>query len=132
MTQLSWPRAEYCNNIFNRAISDYHRTDDVDAAIKNPFEAESIDSLLYLKTWIDTVQWHLEDIIRMPDIQPETGMAIKRRIDASNQHRTDVVEQLDDFFLHLFKDVKLDAHAGLNTESPACVLDSLSILWLKI
>jgi len=124
--------AAECNTIFNLAISDYHKTDHVDEAIKNPFKEGSFEHLLYLKNWIDTVQWHLEDIIRVPEIKAEDAIKIKRRIDASNQHRTDVVEQLDDWYLLRFKDVKANKSARLNTESPAWVLDRMSILCLKI
>src|ERR1044071_5327767 len=98
--------AEDCYTIFQKSIDDYHLVDDVDTAVKNPFPADSIESLLYLKNWIDTVQWHLEDIIRSPDIIAEEGIRIKRRIDKSNQDRTDTVERLDDYFLDAFRPVK--------------------------
>jgi hypothetical protein len=125
-------KANTCYEIFNNSIIDYHKTDSVDAAIKNPYSSNTIDSLLYLKNWIDTVQWHLEDIIRDPKIDLNYAIEIKRRIDASNQHRTDVVEQIDDYFLAFFKDCTTKENAKLNTESPAWVLDRMSILCLKI
>jgi hypothetical protein len=124
--------SENCNNIFNQSISDYHLTDDVDAQIKNPFPVSSIEFLLYKKNWIDTVQWHLEDIVRNPSINPVEGLAIKRRIDLSNQERTDMVEFIDSYFLDQFKDVDVLPHAKINTESPAWAIDRLSILALKI
>src|SRR5687767_14297832 len=97
--------ANECYSIFQKSIDDYHETDDVDAPIRNPYPMGSIEALLYLKNWIDTVQWHLEDIIRLPNIEPAEGIQIKRRIDKSNQERTDKVEQLDDYFLDQFKNV---------------------------
>lgn len=118
--------------IFSRAIDDYHRFDDVDRPVENPYEAGSLDHLLYLKNWIDTVQWHLEDIIRNPEIDPAEALLIKRRIDRSNQERTDMVEQLDSYFLDLYKDVAPAPDATINTESPAWAIDRLSILALKI
>jgi len=121
-----------CNNIFAHVIDDYHVTNDVDAPINNPYESGSIENRLYLKCWIDTVQWHLEDVIRDPHIQPGEGMAIKHRIDRSNQDRTDIVEQIDSYFRGLFCDVKVMPDARLNTESPAWAIDRLSILALKI
>jgi hypothetical protein len=124
--------SENCNNIFNQSISDYHLTDDVDAQIKNPFPVSSIEFLLYKKNWIDTVQWHLEDIVRNPNINPVEGLAIKRRIDSSNQERTDMVEFIDSYFLDQFKHVDVSPHAKINTESPAWAIDRLSILALKI
>lgn len=124
--------SENCNNIFNQSISDYHLTDDVDAQIKNPFPDSSIEFLLYKKNWIDTVQWHLEDIVRNPNINPVEGLAIKRRIDSSNQERTDMVEFIDSYFLDQFKTVDVLPHAKINTESPAWAIDRLSILALKI
>ncbi len=124
--------SENCNNIFNQSISDYHVTDDVDTEIKNPFPISSIEFLLYKKNWIDTVQWHLEDIVRNPNINPVEGLAIKRRIDSSNQVRTDMVEFIDSYFLDQFKDVDVLPHAKINTESPAWAIDRLSILALKI
>ena len=123
---------EQANAIFARAVKDYHRTDDVDAAIKNPYAEGTIEYDLYLKNWIDTVQWHLEDIIRDPQIEPAEALVIKRRIDQSNQDRTDLVERIDSYFLTLFKNVKPKANARINTESPAWAVDRLSILHVKI
>lgn len=123
---------ENANRIFNRAIETYHRRDDVDQAIENPFEAGSLDHLLYHKCWIDTVQWHLEDIIRNPQIDPAEALLIKRRIDKSNQDRTDMVEYVDSYLLDKYKDVTPQAGARLNTETPAWAIDRLSILALKV
>jgi len=106
--------------------------DDVDAEMKNPYEFKSVEYYLFLKNWIDAVQWHLEDIIREPSIDPVEALAIKRRIDKSNQDRTDLVELLDSYFLDRYKDVKVLPDATINTESPAWALDRLSILALKI
>lgn len=124
--------SENCNNIFNQSIADYHLTDNVDAQIKNPFPVSSIEFLLYKKNWIDTVQWHLEDMVRNPNINPVEGLAIKRRIDSSNQERTDMVEFIDSYFLDQFKSVDVLPKAKINTESPAWAIDRLSILALKI
>lgn len=123
---------ENCNRIFAQAVADYHQTDHVDAPINNPFEAGTIEHDLYLKNWIDTVQWHLEDIIRDPHIDPAKALQIKRRIDQSNQDRTDLVERIDTYFLDLFRDVKPQPQAKINTESPAWAIDRLSILHVKI
>ena len=123
---------ETWNVLFDNCIKDYHQTDNVDTEIRNPFPASSLEHLLYLKCWIDTVQWHLEDIIRREDIDPIEALKLKRRIDASNQHRTDVVEYIDNYFLEKFKEVTPAADASLNTESPAWAIDRLSILALKI
>ena len=120
------------NQIFSQAIADYHRFDKVDMPIDNPYKNGSIEYLLYLKNWIDTVQWHLEDIIRDPRIDPVEALKIKRRIDRSNQERTDMVEYIDSYFLDLYKDVRVAADATVNTESPAWAIDRLSILALKI
>ena len=123
---------ETANEIFNRAIGDYHRWDDVDHPIENPYEPGSLEHLLYHKNWIDTVQWHLEDIIRDPQIDPVAALAIKRRIDKSNQDRTDMVEYIDSYLLDKYRDVEPRPDARLNTETPACAIDRLSILALKI
>ena len=120
------------NRIFNQAIHDYHVKDNIDTPICNPFEEGTIENRLYLKCWIDTVQWHFEDIIRDPEIDPVEALALKRRIDKSNQDRTDLVEQIDSYFRELYKEVKVDADARINTESPAWAVDRLSILALKI
>ncbi len=118
--------------IFKQATQDYHVTDHVDATIQNPYEVKSIEFYLYLKNWIDAVQWHLEDIIRNPEIEPVEALAIKRRIDHSNQDRTDLVELIDSYFLDQYKDTTVLPDATLNTESPAWAIDRLSILMLKI
>ena len=123
---------ENANRIFARAIEDYHRWDDVDHAIDNPFEAGTLDHLLYHKNWIDTVQWHLEDIIRDPAIDPAEALQIKRRIDRSNQERTDLVEYIDSYLLDKYRGVNPLPDARLNTETPAWAVDRLSILALKI
>lgn len=123
---------EQCNRIFASAVKDYHRTDDVDAPIRNPYEEGSIEHDLYLKNWIDTVQWHLEDIIRDPDIDPSAALAVKRRIDRSNQDRTDLVERIDSYFWELFHNIKPQPDARINTESPAWAVDRLSILHVKL
>lgn len=120
------------NKLFDGVIVDYHKTDDVDAVMVNPFKAQTIESVLYLKNWIDTVQWHLEDIIRNPEIDPVEALAIKRRIDKSNQDRTDLVERIDSYFLEKYASVKVKPSAVINTESPAWAIDRLSILALKI
>ncbi|GAB6119266.1 DUF4254 domain-containing protein [Dysgonomonas termitidis] len=120
------------NSIFEKSINDYHKTNSVDSPINNPYTEKSIEYFLYLKNWIDTVQWHLEDIIRDPDIDPSEALLIKRRIDKSNQDRTDLVELIDSYFLDKYKDIKVLPEARINTESPAWAIDRLSILALKI
>ncbi|HCN52875.1 MAG: DUF4254 domain-containing protein [Prevotella sp.] len=123
---------ETCNQIFKQVIRDYHEKDNVDAPISNPYDRDSIENRLYLKCWIDTVQWHLEDIIRDPHIDPNNALALKRRIDRSNQDRTDLVEQIDSYFRQKYSDVNVLPDATINTESPAWAVDRLSILALKI
>ena len=123
---------EQANPIFNRAIADYHLTDNVDTPIRNPYQKDTIEHSLYLKCWIDTVQWHYEDIIRDPHIDPIEALALKRRIDRSNQDRTDLVEEIDSYFRQLYSNVNPGPGARLNTESPAWAIDRLSILALKI
>lgn len=124
--------SQLCNKVFNLAINDYHVKDNVDTQINNPYDRDSIENRLYLKCWIDTVQWHLEDIIRDPHIDPGEALNLKRRIDRSNQDRTDLVEQIDSYFRMIYNDVKPLADATINTESPAWAVDRLSILALKI
>lgn len=124
--------SELCNNIFNQAIRDYHIKDNIETPINNPYEREEIENRLYLKCWIDTVQWHFEDIIRDPHIDPVEALSLKRRIDRSNQDRTDLVEQIDSYFRLKYSDVQILPDARLNTESPAWAVDRLSILALKI
>lgn len=118
--------------IFEESIRDYHKYDNVDQPINNPYPKDKIEHLLYLKNWIDTVQWHFEDIIRDPQIDPVAALALKRRIDASNQERTDMVEYIDSYFLQKYKDVVVKEDAKINSESPAWAIDRLSILSLKI
>jgi len=121
-----------CHQIFNQSIQQYHITDDVDASLQNPYPNQSIEYYLYLKNWIDTVQWHLEDIIRDPHINPADALELKRRIDKSNQDRTDLVELIDSYFWNKYKNVTVAPDATINTESPAWAIDRLSILALKI
>ena len=121
-----------CQPIFEAAINDYHVADNVDTPINNPYQKGTIEHDLYLKCWIDTVQWHFEDIIRDPAIEPSAALVLKRRIDKSNQDRTDLVERIDSYFLTLYKDVTPLPDATINTESPAWAIDRLSILALKI
>lgn len=123
---------EQCNLVFEQAIRDYHLTDNVDTPINNPYERGTIEYDLYMKCWIDTVQWHYEDIIRDPHIDPTEALQLKRRIDQSNQNRTDLVEDIDSYFRHKYAGVKPQPEARLNTESPAWAVDRLSILALKI
>ena len=119
-------------SIFDTATADYHLTNDVNATINNPYQEGTIENFLYEKNWIDVVQWHLEDIIRDPNIDPVAALKIKRTIDKSNQVRTDLVEKIDSYFLYLYKDVVSSPNATINTESPAWALDRLSILIIKI
>ena len=120
------------NSIFRESTRLYHVTDNVDAPNPNPYLPNTIEYYLFLKNWIDAVQWHLEDIIRKPDINPVDALAIKRRIDQSNQDRTDLVERIDSYFWDMYEDVKPLINAVINTESPAWAIDRLSILVLKI
>ncbi len=129
---MSMSFTQKCNEIFNKAIEDYHVKDNIDTPISNPYSHDTIENRLYLKCWIDCVQWHMEDIIRDPHINPQEGMQLKHRIDRSNQDRTDLVEQIDSWFRQHFSDVTPLPDARLNTESPAWAVDRLSILALKI
>ena len=124
--------AEKSYRIFEESVLDYHKDDDVDAATRNPYEKGTVEDVLYAKNRIDAVQWHLEDIIRDPEIDPVAALALKRRIDRSNQERTDMVEELDSYFRNVYAHVKPLDDATINTESPAWALDRLSILALKI
>jgi hypothetical protein len=124
-TSLAFP-------VFEKSIEDYHLQDHVDATVSNPYPFQSLEYYLYLKNWIDTVQWHLEDIIRDPDIDAAKALEIKRRIDRSNQDRTDLVERIDSYFLDKYKSVAVSPDATVNTESPSWAIDRLSILALKI
>ena len=118
--------------IFEQSIAQYHVLDTVNQPFENPFDAKTLDHLLYRKNWIDTVQWHYEDLIREPSIDPVAALELKRKIDASNQDRTDMVEYIDSYFLQEFSAVNPLHDATINTESPAWAMDRLSILALKI
>lgn len=120
------------NEVFDRSVADYHKKDNVDAQIDNPYRSGSFEAILYSKNWVDAVQWHLEDIIRDPEIDPKEALELKRRIDRSNQVRTDMVEDIDTWMRERYKDIKVSEDATINTESPAWALDRLSILALKI
>src|SRR5690606_31042681 len=120
------------NKIFQQVIADYHIHDKIDHPIENPYDKDSFEHLLYLKAWIDTAQWHMEDVIRDPEIDADRGLYWKRRIDRQNQDRTDKVEFIDSYYLHLYREVSPLPEAKINTESPAWAIDRLSILALKI
>jgi hypothetical protein len=124
--------SKFAYSIFEQSIKDYHVHDSVDEPINNPYPKEKIEHLLYFKNWIDTVQWHFEDIIRDPNIDPVDALTLKRKIDASNQERTDMVEYIDSYFLQKYANVVVKSTAKINSESPAWTLDRLSILALKI
>ena len=118
--------------IFNQSINEYHQKDDVDTPINNSFEKNTLEWLLYAKNWIDTVQWPLEDIIRDENIEPLEALKIKRRIDSSNQQRTDLVEFIDSWFLQKYENITPEPDAKINSETPAWAVDRLSILALKV
>ncbi|WP_405370136.1 DUF4254 domain-containing protein [Nonlabens sp. Asnod2-A12] len=126
--------SDKANKIFQTVIDTYHVVNTVDQDFENPYDRNSnlIEHLLYRKCWIDTVQWHYEDIIRDPQIDPVAALTLKRKIDASNQDRTDMVEYVDGYFLDLYSDVTVKDNATINTESPAWAVDRMSILALKI
>ena len=119
-------------SVFEQSIYNYHQFDNVDQPILNPYQKDQFEYLLYHKNWIDTVQWHFEDIIRDPNIDPVVALNLKRRIDASNQERTDLVEYIDSYFLQKYNSVNVKDNAKINSESPAWAFDRLSILALKI
>ncbi|HEY9221098.1 MAG TPA: DUF4254 domain-containing protein [Lutibacter sp.] len=125
-------KAAQYNQLFDETIKKYHIIDEVDQPFVNPFDSKSFEHLLYRKNWIDTVQWHYEDIIRLPNIDPVEALVLKRKIDASNQDRTDMVEYIDSYFLEKFKNVTVKEGAKINSETPAWAIDRLSILALKI
>lgn len=124
--------SDFAYRIFEESIQKYHVKNDVYQKFVNPYPKDDITRLLYRKNWIDTVQWHYEDIIRDPDIEPKQALLLKRKIDASNQDRTDLVEHIDDYFLRKYQSVEVHEDATINTESPAWAIDRLSILALKI
>jgi len=124
--------SEIANRIFNEVIADYHQFDDIDHPVENPYDNGSLEHLFYIKNWIDTAQWHMEDVVRNPQINPIEGLNWKRRIDAQNQVRTDMVEFIDGYFLNLYQGIIPLPDAKINTESPAWAIDRLSILALKI
>lgn len=124
-TETAW-------NVFNQSIDDYHLIDDVDAQVNNPYSKDSLEHLLYAKNWIDTVQWHLEDLIRDENIDPTEALQLKRTIDSSNQKRTDLVEFIDSWFLQKYQDISPNPDAKINSETPAWAVDRLSILALKV
>jgi len=124
--------SELANRIFVQAIEDYHRYDQIDHPIENPYPSQQLEHLLYRKCWIDTMQWHMEDVVRNPEIVPQEALMWKRRIDQSNQDRTDMVEYIDSYFLDKYASVQPSESARVNTESPAWAIDRLSILALKI
>ena len=124
--------SDFAFKIFEESIRKYHVTDDVYQSFENPYPKSEIAHLLYRKNWIDTVQWHYEDIIRNPDIEPKAALVLKRKIDDSNQDRTDLVEYIDSYFLEKYQSVEKKEDATINTESPAWAIDRLSILALKI
>lgn len=119
-------------NIFQECTWAYHKTDNVDTPSPNPYAPGTFEAILFDKNWVDAVQWHLEDIVRDPAIDPVEALAIKRRIDRSNQVRTDMVEEIDSYFRDKYADVKILPDATINTESPAWAIDRLSILALKL
>jgi len=124
-TETAW-------KVFNQSIEDYHVLDSIDTPINNPYELNSLERILYAKNWIDTVQWHFEDIVRDENIDPAEALKLKRRIDASNQQRTDLVEFIDSWFLDKYKEISPKTDAKINTETPAWAVDRLSILALKV
>lgn len=124
--------SEKANKIFNKAIDIYHKKDTIYQSYDNPYSSDTLEGLLFEKAWIDTVQWHIEDEIRNPQVVPEQALKWKREIDKSNQNRTDTVERIDAYFLEKYKDIKPLDTARINTESPAWAIDRLSILALKI
>ncbi|MEO1486552.1 MAG: DUF4254 domain-containing protein [Bacteroidota bacterium] len=124
--------SSFAFGIFEESIDTYHIKDDVYQTFSNPYPKDKIEHLLYRKNWIDTVQWHYEDIIRDPEIEPNAALDLKRKIDASNQDRTDLVEYIDSYFLQKYQSVEVLDDATINTESPAWAIDRLSILALKI
>lgn len=124
--------AQKCNEIFWNTTEKYHETDSIDAVVANPYETGTIEASLFAKNWIDAAQWHMEDIIRDPEIDPVAALVLKRRIDKSNQDRTDLVEKIDAYFREKYKDIVPLEGATINTESPAWAVDRLSILALKI
>ncbi|MFM6975650.1 MAG: DUF4254 domain-containing protein [Sphingobacteriaceae bacterium] len=121
-----------CNSVFEQAIADYHVFNQIDHKPTNPYPSGSLEFLLYAKNWIDTAQWHMEDEVREPSIAAADALTWKRRIDASNQERTDLVEYIDSYFLEKYKNNQAKPDAKVNTESPAWAIDRLSILALKI
>ena len=112
-------------NLFAQQVAEYHKTDNVDAPQHNPYPDGTFEAVLWEKSWVDTVQWHLEDLVRPDDVDPVYALQLKRRIDRSNQHRTDLVERIDDHYYSQFKDVKPQPDARLNTETPAWAIDQL-------
>ncbi len=125
-------KANEIYDLFNIQVIEYHKTDSIDSEQRLPYSAGTFEALLWEKSWVDTVQWHLEDLVRPDDVEPAYALTLKRRIDRSNQHRTDLVERIDDHFYRQFREVPPQSDARLNTETPAWAIDRLSILALKI
>ena len=111
-------------------IETYHETDHVDAV--QPSSSKDLDGLMAAKAWVDVVQWHLEDAIRDPELSGEAVIALKRRIDASNQQRTDAVEAIDALLKQTLQPIEPSAcDVSTRTETLGWALDRLCILQLK-
>ncbi|MGO8758435.1 MAG: DUF4254 domain-containing protein [Terracidiphilus sp.] len=77
--------------------------------------------------------WHIEDEARAPGAADAELAAVKRRIDATNQRRNDLVEELDRAMLGWLEGRRLPKpEAALHSETPGMMIDRLSILSLKI
>ncbi|PJZ69446.1 hypothetical protein CH373_15210 [Leptospira perolatii] len=116
-------------SVFQKSVQDWHRKE---ALSENPFSKSSLEGLFYQKNQIDTIQWHVEDEIRRPDLPDSELVKLKRKIDSLNQERTDLVEQIDDMISSKYKDVPKKNSARMNSETPAWLIDRMSILELKI
>ena len=107
-----------------RATENWHI-----ACGSDPLTTSPLENLVLQQHRANFDLWHCEDQARDPHATDGAIAGVKRSIDALNQCRNDLVEQVDKL---LFEATPQDNSAPLHSETPGLIIDRLSILALKL
>lgn len=76
-----------------------------------PVAPDDVDALVDRICFVNFRQWQLEDVLREPGISAENAFATIKRIQASNAERTQLMEQIDRYYVNVTAENPASVHS---------------------